>query len=160
AEILITFAPPSTAARMLLASPGAVPSLELLACRIGRIITPGATPAMPVYGLGWAAMRPATNVPWPKQSLSAGPCPLTTSTPGRTRPTSCGTDPSTPVSMTPTTTPSPLVSSHTRRTDNRCSVHGMSRTMSLDGVLHRSPLLYGPPLGPAPPRGTMPSRPL
>ena len=66
AETLMTEAPAVDGHRMDRASVDAVPSLGPFACRTGRIVAPGARPTMPVPGpLGWAAMIPATKVPWP-----------------------------------------------------------------------------------------------
>jgi hypothetical protein len=70
AEMLMTWAPPSTAARMPAAmrsgvsTPGPSSPTEVPQ-RIGRIVTSGATPAKPVPSRACAAMIPATNVPWP-----------------------------------------------------------------------------------------------
>ena len=57
---------------------------------------------------------------------------------GQYPPDNCGTLASTPVSMTATVTPSPLVMSHTRCAANRCCAQGTSAQISFVGVVHRT----------------------
>jgi hypothetical protein len=64
---------------------------------------PGATPEKPSLP-GWPAIRPATRVPWPSQSVS--PSPVSTKSPPASTFGSRGPG-RTPVSMTATVCPSP-----------------------------------------------------
>ncbi len=100
---------------------------------MGSTVASGAIPATGVPGTGAAAIIPATNVPWPEQSVFAGTrCPVT-SAPARTRPASWGTAASTPVSITATVTPAPRVRFHTPAAPSRRCAHGIVRTISVDG---------------------------
>ena len=100
--MLITRAPFATAQRIALAS--ASTGIE----RCGpttfaiRSCAGGARPAMPMPSFVLAAIRPATNVPWPCVSTVADP--LTKLFAAAIRPRSSGCVPSTPESITATRT--------------------------------------------------------
>ncbi len=105
--------------------------------RIGRIFTSGAIPISPLWGIDWAAMRPAIAVPRPAQSTSPRPLRDTTSAPGSTRPASCGTAGSTPEPITATMTPAPLVRRQARSGARRSWAHGgVASTGSVARVEH------------------------
>src|SRR5712691_2377330 len=74
----------------------------------GRMSARGATPTRPVPGVERAAIRPATNVPWPRQSLLPL-LPLSTSRPVRTTPARPLAAALTPESTTAITWPAPMV---------------------------------------------------
>src|SRR4051794_23562034 len=106
----------------------------LSACLIGTIVAPGATPANDSPATGWAAMIDVTIVPWPSQSrVEPVDRLVTTLRPARTcTPRSCGWKvaplgagpASTPVSITATLTPVPVVTGHTRWKPSRVCAHG------------------------------------
>ncbi|GAB3806275.1 hypothetical protein GCM10027605_34050 [Micromonospora zhanjiangensis] len=104
----ITRAPPDTASRMPPATSRArvVPSVPAVT-RIGRMVASGAMPTKRLPGCSWAAMRPATAVPCPRQPSAPAAAPGTAFSPASTRPLSAGAVASTPVSTTATVMPPP-----------------------------------------------------
>src|SRR3954469_3779772 len=97
------------------------------------IVASGARPTKPVPSSFLAAMIPATLVPWPTVGSVLPVPPLCRkSVPLATAPLSCALTVSTPVSMTATLTPLPLVSCHSWSRTTRCSDQGVP-LMTSDG---------------------------
>ncbi len=135
----MTVAPADTATSIAVASTAGGAGPLVVTTRIGRILTSGAMPISPLWGIGWAAMRPAIAVPRPAQSTSPRPLRDTTSAPGSTRPASCGTAGSTPEPTMATMTPAPLVRRQARSGARRSCAHGgVASTGSVARVRHRA----------------------
>ncbi|CAM5604780.1 hypothetical protein SNARM312S_06476 [Streptomyces narbonensis] len=153
-EMLMTCAPLATAQSIALAIVSDVPLFFSSFCRIGMIVASGARPTKPVPSPGRAAMMPATLVPWPTSSTVPSVLPRFSSPkPGlflsglrkslpalaSTAFSSWGLTLSTPVSMTATLTPFPLVCCQSSSRRTRWSGQGVPSICFFMGKVH-SPL--------------------
>src|SRR4051812_45186291 len=93
---------------MPFAAPVPVPSPFLSSTRMGITWAPGATPSMPLPLPASAATMPVTCVPWPFSSWGVSSF-CTKSWPGSRRPARSSCEASTPVSITATTAPEPVL---------------------------------------------------
>ena len=100
--------------------------------RTGMIFTPGAPPAMPIALFACAAMIPAMWVPWPFGSVSCAPATVeqaaalatfTQSAPVTTLPTRSSWSARTPVSMTATVAPVPVVVAQAEEKSTASNAH-------------------------------------